>query len=207
MSQTKYLKCECQHCGNHLEFPADAIGMAVDCPHCRQQTELTLSTPPELSAPAPKNMTWIIAGIVILLIGVIATVASFVVLNRLAKRNQRHTPVAVTKEPGTKRVSPAMPANGTGQISTNNFSVSQIVLEKAKGSALVYAVGTVKNDSPQQRFGIKVELDLFDADGLKVGAASDYQQILEPKAEWRFKALVLDPKAASATLASIKEDL
>src|ERR1041385_8333797 len=109
MNQTKYLKCDCQHCGNRLEFPADAIGMSVECPHCQQSTELTLSTPPVQSATASKNMAWIIAGIVILLIGVIAIAASMLVLNRLAKRSQRHTPVAgAATSLGTNRTQPAV---------------------------------------------------------------------------------------------------
>jgi hypothetical protein len=51
-----------------------------------------------------------------------------------------------------------------------------------------------------------VDLDLFDQTGLKVGRSSDYRQTLAPKADWHFKALVLQSKVASATLASIKEE-
>jgi len=44
MSLTRYLKGECSHCGGRIEFPADAIGATVDCPHCGKATELMLAT-------------------------------------------------------------------------------------------------------------------------------------------------------------------
>jgi hypothetical protein len=81
-----------------------------------------------------------------------------------------------------------------------------VTIEKTPGSSLVYAVGTVKNPEVRQRFGVRVELDLLDARGEKVGTAKDYQQVLEPGAEWHFKALVVESKAASAKVAAIKED-
>jgi hypothetical protein len=42
-------KCACEHCGNHIEFPIDSAGAAIDCPHCSQRTTLSLS------APAPRS--------------------------------------------------------------------------------------------------------------------------------------------------------
>ena len=71
----------------------------------------------------------------------------------------------------------------------------------------LFAVGTVKNTSERQRFGLRVELDVLDIDGMKIGTASDYLAILEPKKNWRFKALLLEKNAMSAKLTSITEDL
>lgn len=71
---------------------------------------------------------------------------------------------------------------------------------------MVYAAGTVKNSSNRKRFGVKVELALLDRAGQKLGTATDYRQVLEPGGQWRFKALVVDSKAVSAKLESIKED-
>jgi hypothetical protein len=67
-------------------------------------------------------------------------------------------------------------------------------------------VGTVTNPLDRQRFGVKVEIDLLDAAGNKVGTASDYAQVIEPKAAWHFKALVVAAKPAGAKLASITEE-
>jgi hypothetical protein len=39
-------KCGCTQCGNHIEFPVDAAGAEVQCPHCGQPTVLSLQAPP-----------------------------------------------------------------------------------------------------------------------------------------------------------------
>ena len=90
--------------------------------------------------------------------------------------------------------------------SLSDLKVGDIVLEQTPGSKLRYAVGTVQNDSEHQRFGVKIVLDLFDRNETKVATATDYVQVLEPHGSWRFRALVLDLKAASARLARISEE-
>lgn len=82
---------------------------------------------------------------------------------------------------------------------------SEVTLEKQPGSRLVYAVGTVSNESDRQRFGVKVELDLFDPNEVKVGSATDYTQVIEPGKQWKFKALVTDPSAVRAQLTAVRE--
>jgi len=91
-------------------------------------------------------------------------------------------------------------------VEQNDFAVSEIMLDKAAGTSLVYGVGTVRNAANRQRFGVKIQLALFDVSGQKVGTATEYRQVLEPNAEWHFKALVVDSKAVSAKLEWIKED-
>ena len=87
-----------------------------------------------------------------------------------------------------------------------NFRASSVTLDKGQGSSVVYAVGTVGNLTNRQRFGVRVELELLDANGGKVGSATDYRPTLEPNEEWRFRALVVEKKVASAKIAAIKED-
>ena len=86
------------------------------------------------------------------------------------------------------------------------FQISQITIEKKAGSSLIYAVGTLSNSADLRRFGVKIQLDLLDVSNQKIGTASDYQQIIEPKGNWTFKALVVDPKTTSVHLASISEN-
>ena len=90
--------------------------------------------------------------------------------------------------------------------SIGDLKVGPITLEKSKGSSLVYAVGVLRNDSGHQRFGVNLELELTDARGNKAGTAKDYRAVLEPRQEWRFRALVLDSKAVSARVAAIREE-
>ena len=90
-----------------------------------------------------------------------------------------------------------------------DLRITQVALDQpkgAKGSRLVYVTGVLKNDSDHQRFGVRVELDLLDAATNKVGTATDYRQMLEPRATWQFRAIVTDRRAAAAKFAGVKED-
>ena len=80
-----------------------------------------------------------------------------------------------------------------------------MTLERGQGS-LVYAVGTLRNSSAHQRFGVKIELDLQDAAGNKIGTATDYIRLIEPRTEWRFRALIFEPQVESAHVSSLQEE-
>jgi hypothetical protein len=90
--------------------------------------------------------------------------------------------------------------------SIEDLKVGAVKLEKAKGNSLVYAVGTLRNDSPHQRYGVRLELQLTGPDGAMLGLAKDYRSVLEPQQDWHFRALVLDSKAVSAKVAAIREE-
>jgi hypothetical protein len=98
------------------------------------------------------------------------------------------------------------PATSKAPKSIDDLKVGPITLEKARGSSLVYAVGVLRNESGHQRFGVNLELEVTDARGNKVGSAKDYRAVLDPRQEWRFRALVLDSKAVSAKVAAIREE-
>lgn len=90
-----------------------------------------------------------------------------------------------------------------------DLKVTQVAIEQpkgAKGSRLVYVTGLLKNDSDHQRFGVRVELELLDAATNKVGTATDYRQMLDPRASWQFRAIVTDRRATAAKLVGVKED-
>jgi hypothetical protein len=202
----KYLKGECSHCGGHIEFPVDAVGLSTDCPHCAKPTELLLATPLEEPTISRRTIVWTSIAVLILSLGLAgALFALNLAKKRLAGRNQP-SPPAASSSTNAAPPEPETPASKAG------FRVSAITLEKEKKSgnsvtsSLVHAVGTVTNPSAKRRFGVRVELDLFDAADQKVGTATDYVSVIEPNSEWRFNALVVASKAASAKLASIKED-
>ena len=98
------------------------------------------------------------------------------------------------------------PVTATQPKKLDDLNVGNPALEKAKSGSLVYAVGVLKNDSDHQRYGVRVEFELVDATGKTVGKASDYKDVIEPRKEWRYRALVLTKKAASARLVSVNED-
>jgi hypothetical protein len=208
----KYLKCACEKCGGHIEFPVEAVGTATDCPHCGQRTELVVETEP---APdfAGNWRRWLLVVVGICCLGVIVLEAGLYYF----KHKVNAISTAPTKpgngETAGNPVSPA-PADTQGAVEAvpkppkvlSDLKVGEIQLQKTKDSSLVYAVGTLKNESDYQRFGVKIELDLLDGRDLKVGTAQDYIQVLEPRREWQFHALVITPKAVRAVMASIKEE-
>jgi len=206
MSRTSYLKGECQHCRGHIEFPVETIGTVASCPHCGQATELLLPAPPVEPSVPRKALVWAVVAALILGGGLGGALWALRYAQRLAARRGGRAPVANAVPAAPPRGQVAQPAANVDQGAVNGFRVSEVALEKTAGSSLVYATGTVKNVSARQRFGVKVELDLFDAAGAKVGKAKDYQQVQEPGSEWHFKALIVESKARSAKLAAITED-
>lgn len=114
--------------------------------------------------------------------------------------NQVASPAEVASAP------PAGPPQPQPEALTNDFALLPFRLEKTPGSSLVHVTGLVRNLGPRQRFGVKIEFGLFDTNDHPVGVATDYQPMLEPHAEWRFKALVMATKAASAQFVWIAED-
>ncbi len=156
-----------------------------------------LAVPPQPSIVPMKAIVWTVITVLILGGGLAGAMIALKRAQGLAARKKQPTP-----EISTNAESLDEPRALASQAAWN---VSPIVLEKAPGSALVHAVGTVRNQAPRQRFGVKIELELLDAAGQRVGTAQDYQPVIEPNAEWRFKALVIHSKVVSAKLAAIKE--
>ena len=202
MSHIKHLKSYCHNCGEKIEFPADALGMTVECPHCSQQTELTLPPPPEASGPTipTKAVIWAIIAILILGGGLAGSLIALKKAQRLYG-HQNHSATNASPSRAPTNVSLTDPTD----IAKSQFSISPIKVEKNQGTSLIYATGTVVNLTDKQRFGVKVELDLLDAANQKIGTARDYQAVIEPRGQWAFKALVVDPKTVAVSLASIKE--
>lgn len=195
MLKIKNLRGECQHCGGPIEFHAEHVGTTAECPHCAQATELLLAAPPEAESPVRKRAIGFTVIAVLILGG--GLIAANIALKR-AKRLQ-------VERQQTGQVAPANSAALADPFAAQGFRVSPVRVEQVPGSSLAYAVGVISNTSSQQRFGVKVELELHAADGSKVGGASDYQKVLEPGAEWKFRALVVDKRATVARVTSLKE--
>jgi hypothetical protein len=210
MNEDEYLKGTCKECGNHIEFPPSAAGTTVACPHCGEWTELNADNAAVEEQPTSKFP------ILLALIGcvvVVGAVGAFLFL-RAHSKNLAEAPIpAPTKVVATPTNLP--PTNAAlakpvvvekKQKSLDDLKPSVVQLEKAKVGNLVYAVGTITNASEYQRFGVKVELELFNKNGKKIGSTTDYKDIIEPNREWPFHAMVLDPKTTSAKVSSVKEE-
>ncbi len=103
----------------------------------------------------------------------------------------------------------ANPAMTGPLINTNGFRIAGLAIERprgTKGSKLTYVTGLMQNIEAKKRFGVRIELNLLDRSGAKVGVATDYTAVVESMGMWRFRALVLDRRAAQVSLAGIRED-
>ena len=51
MNASEQINVACPHCGGHLEFSANDLGLETSCPHCN--SEITLSNHPPKPPPPP----------------------------------------------------------------------------------------------------------------------------------------------------------
>ncbi len=84
--------------------------------------------------------------------------------------------------------------------SKDELEVVKYELQKNEGTSLVYVTGMLRNNTAEQRTSVRVDFKLFDNAGKQVGNASDYIMIMEPKQEWAFKALVVEPAVAKVEI-------
>ena len=196
MLTIKNLRGECQQCGGTIEFHAEAAGTTADCPLCGQSTELMLARPPEEGSPLRTKA--IVFTIIALIIMVGGLVAASVALKRAKRLRAEQKQITAKSEATT--AAPLDP------FARNGFRVSPVSLGKGQGSAIIYATGSISNMTSRQRFGVKVELELLNDACVKVGAATDYQSVMEAGAEWKYRAMVVEKKAVTAKVVSVNEN-
>lgn len=183
-------------------------------------TEEQIAEQHAFAAPVARPVNWIgwslaVVSVLLVVVGGLmywnnAKQRKSVLPSRQATRtyaNASPAPGAPAQEEPDASTDAAKPNTAAAQPkSVDDFKVSKITLQKTAGNSLVYAIGTVRNNSDYQRFGVRVELDLLDATGKKIGATKDYVKVIEPRREWRFRALVLAPKTASVRVGKINEE-
>jgi hypothetical protein len=180
-NDTAWLTFECPDCHGLVEMPLPAAAPEqLQCPHCGYA----------IQRPSPKSSA---KKILLLTMSVIAVGAlGFALVLAWKQRTapkEKPPPVAIPEPPS---------------LSTNQFTISSVRLEKH--GALRYAQGTASNALSQQRFGVKIHLELLDTNELRVGTTSDYRSVVQSNEVWQFRALVVEPAATSAAVIGIQED-
>ena len=186
--------------------------MTADCPHCGQSTDLLLLAPKEEPTISRRVIVWTVVAVLILGCGLTLALVALNRAERWAARKREAAAEQVPVGPQSERVAAnAAPTNVASEpeaedpVQKAGFKISEIKLEKTKGSSLIYAVGTLSNTEARTRYGVKLQLDLFDESEKKVGTATDTQATMEPNARWQFRALVLDKKAVKGKVTGITE--
>jgi hypothetical protein len=198
MNQTKFLKGECQHCHGQIEFSVESVGLTTDCPHCGKRTELLLAIPKEEPTIPRATIVYTIIAVVILSAGLAGAMVALKMAQRKVLRNKA--------EVVSQAAAPTSTAVDDDPIAQAAFRVGAVTIEKTAGTSLRHAVGTLTNTSNRQRFGVRIQFDLFDESGQKLETTKDYQQVIEPQGEWKFRAPVMASKATAAKVTSVTED-
>ncbi len=227
MENTTLSQCSCGHCGHIIDFPASEAGKVVECPKCKEKSQLPeaatqLTEETQEPSPAVRNcpacgvevksrdrsclncesirkkkfrlVCSLVSAFVVLLVGVIWFCL------RHSKPAEKEANLA---QPG--KVMLAQPQVKMPKT-INDLKPGRFFLEQKRGSDLVMATGDIENTSGNVYHGLKVELDLLDATGAKIGTVNDLASELGPRQTWHFLARVTEPKAMSVRFASIKED-
>jgi hypothetical protein len=200
MSNSDFVKGECRLCRGHIEFPISALGTTVPCPHCGQPTELTNPNLPAKTGVSGRQRLAIA-----LALCVAAVVPAIVLVTHKSNPSANTVPSPLLPVQSNALVALAHPKPQPEEV-TNDFAIMPFKLEKTPGSSLVYVTGAIQNPTERQRFGVKVEFSLFDTNDNAIGTATDYEQVIEPHGEWRFKAMVIESKAVAAKFNSIAEE-
>ena len=53
-----FIKCECPHCGQNIEYPSEGTGETVPCPTCGKSVTLTSAIQPQASDEAQRKKDW-----------------------------------------------------------------------------------------------------------------------------------------------------
>jgi hypothetical protein len=180
--KTAHATCQCLHCQGLVEVPPGLAG-ELQCPHCGQPLDLP---------PAKSSAKWPL----FLIVGILLAGGTIAAVYWTSNRSKKTAgPIAAAQ---------AAPTAKPVSISTNNFTLTDVGFER-QGSVR-YLRGSLRNDLTRQRFGVRLQLDLLDADEGRVGSASDYRSVMQAGEVWQFRALALEPAAVTATIVSIQED-
>ena len=198
MASPTHFKCECQHCGGHLECPVESASLTTDCPHCGKQTELI--APSQKSSGSARKFVFIGFALVLL----VATGSIWLVKKSAEKKQLRLAAEAEAARFAVRQAAEAE-ARANDPVAQAGWNIAAVTFEKTPGSTVIHAIGDLQNETDRRRFGVKVHLDLVDANGQKIGAATDYQASIEPRARWRFSALVVNAKAVTAKVTAVDE--
>ncbi len=201
--QTEYAKCACESCGGHIEYPVELGGSTLDCPHCHFSTALPAAAAARSASPRSANPAIFKAAALLAAVAAIAYGAWVVNTTHTAATSVAVRPV---EPPTATNIIASPPPKPQPPQWDGLESDSPVQLEKAGEGSLVYAVGVLRNTTDKQKFGVKVEVDLFDARGAKVGSATDYAATIDAGAKWHFHALVVGSGAAKAKIKDVTEN-
>jgi predicted RNA-binding Zn-ribbon protein involved in translation (DUF1610 family) len=227
MSEAGYLKCSCRNCQGHIEFPAEAAGSQVVCPHCGAETVLFIPTVTKVEASAPTVVTtpepvkspWEEIeekAIRCPSCGAktAATAKKCPNCGAAMKRSKMQLAFRIVGSLIIVGLLIALPFTylkkgpmGRGGGPTGpDLQVFPHAMIKEPGGNLMYVTGKLANNSDNRYLAVKVDFELVDKNGASLGTVSDYTPFLEPHRTWTYKAMVIDPDAVNAKFVNMSAE-
>jgi hypothetical protein len=91
--------------------------------------------------------------------------------------------------------------------SLNDLKIGKFNLQQERGSDTRIVVGDIENVSENLHRGIQVELELRDAQGLKLDTLGAFVKELGPHATWQVLGKTTNTRAVSVRVVGLKEEL
>ena len=111
-----FLKCTCEHCGGRIEYPAEAVGANVACPHCQKETPLKLDggDDADVVVVGGSKAKLVIGAVVACIVAVVALAAAGIYVKKQggAKEQVAGKPAVAVAPP----TAPAAPANMMAKV-------------------------------------------------------------------------------------------
>jgi hypothetical protein len=235
MKETEHLNFSCIACGQTFGCPPDAAGRIVECPGCAEKNQLPppgsgpdsvetcspdeLDQPPQVPCPicrAPLNpidntcpaceirhqkklrtLVW----------ASVSAVGLFVIVSILSVACGWFHPFARSTSDNTNISTNTVLPHPTVHRpkSLEDLKVGSFVLEKPGSDNLRFAVGDIENVSENLHLGVKVDLDVLNGHGAKIGILTHTITELRAHFIWHLLVSTSDTNAASVRFAGISE--
>lgn len=159
----------------------DELGQQKDkqfCPSCSSRIDLGLSICPNCGAGLARHVR------IIRRWGLLLLVALVIAFPFLLPRDSK-LPIAALEKQKAKIVKPTRP----------DIEMINPAWTKSKEGNVYAVTGMVVNNSKHRYLALRVEFELLDKAGNSLGKTIDQLGILEPKKNWNFKAIAIDPDA------------
>src|SRR5258706_5632585 len=227
MKKSSQLRCTCVHCDQFIEYSPSEIGQIAECTHCQQKSLLPPApTPPppplpataasaqggspsaaapRRPAPRPSNRRQNPVGpnstkLLLIVAAAIIVIGAVILLPRLRHRQPDPLPVVAAESVG-----PLPQPKIKRPKSLNDLKIGSFSLQTQRDSEVRIVFGDIHNDSETVHRDVKVDLDLHDAQGLKIGSLDAFIKELGPHAIWHVLAKTSEPRAATVRVVGLRE--
>ena len=207
MREISQLTSSCVHCAHLIKYAPEAAGQIIECPACKRKSQIppvpAAKPPPPVSATqagseqptraARHDLVWLAA---VLFGGVVVFLTATKRFPITAQAAEAKAAPTVLPQPKVKTAK-----------SLNDLKIGSFTLQQASAGNVRMVTGDIVNHSENLHRGVKIELELLDAQGpTRVGTLSAFITELRPHATWHVLESTSNLKARMVRVIGIKEE-